>query len=145
MGQTLTKSRPGKPLTKAVALEQARAQIRAEQVHPKERRTSGEDGSNTRDRERWITLPKHLAMYAGEQAVISSGWIWTHRIDRHSARVDSDGVKLIPVHPVCLGPVDALDPNYKPKIRGWVNRLLKGTKPLISCLAQMQAVVVSIC
>ena len=128
MGQTLTKSRPGKPLTKAVALEQARAQIRAEQVHPKERRTSGEDGSNTRDRERWITLPKHLAMYAGEQAVISSGWIWTHRIDRLHSWTDPQGNKHAPVRLVCLGPADALDPNYKPENKGLSQPTAEGDK-----------------
>jgi hypothetical protein len=120
--------KPRKRLTQAEALEQARAQIKEDQARPKPKRVADEDSSGQRDRERWITLPKHLAQYLGEQAVISSGWIWTHRIDRHSARVDSDGVKLIPVHPVCLGPVDALDPNYKPENLGLGQPTIEGDK-----------------
>jgi len=120
--------KPRKWLTQAEALEQVRAQIRAEQFHPKERRTSGEDAPDTRDRERWIALPKHLAQYVGEQAVIRSGWIWTHRIDRIHSWTDSQGNKHIPVRLVCLGPVAALDPHYKPENKALGQSTVEGDK-----------------
>jgi hypothetical protein len=117
-----------KRLTQAEALEQARAQIWAEQVTPKTKRVTDHDSSGPKDREQWIVLPKHLALYVGEQVVISQGHIWTHRIDRRSARVGSDGVKHTPVRLVCLGPVDALDPNYKRENIGPGQRTAKGDK-----------------
>jgi hypothetical protein len=103
-----TRKRP----TQAEALEQARAQIQAEKVSPKTKRATDEVSSSPRDREQWITLPKHLAIYVGEQAVVSQGHIWTHRIDRREAWTDDKGVKHTPVKAVYLGPVEALDPNY---------------------------------
>jgi hypothetical protein len=69
-----------------------------------------------------------MAQYTGEQGVISSGWIWTHRIDRHSATTDSQGTKHIPVKLVCLGPVAALDPNYQREKTGLGQRAPEGNK-----------------
>jgi hypothetical protein len=102
-----------KRLTQTEALQQARAEIQAEQVSPKPKRVADDDGSEPRDRERWRPLPKHLAAYAGEQAIISQGHVWTHRVDRRAGWTDSDGVKHYPCRGVYLGPVDALDPNYQ--------------------------------
>src|SRR5919106_683115 len=89
-----------KRLTQAEALEQARARILAEESSPKPKPATDEDSSGPRDRERWITLPKHLALYPKEQAVISQGHIMTHRADRRSAWVDDKGVKHTPVRGV---------------------------------------------
>ena len=94
------------------------------------KRSTDEDGLVSRDRERWISLPKHLAAYIGEQAVISQGWLWTHRIDRHSATTDSQGTTHIPARLVYLGPVDALDPNYKPENKGLGQSTIEGDKTL---------------
>jgi hypothetical protein len=95
MGKTSRKSKQSKELTRAEALEQARKQMKEDQARPKPRRVADEDSSGQRDRERWIALPKHLAQYMGEQAVISSGWIWTHRIDRIHSWTDSQGNKQL--------------------------------------------------
>jgi hypothetical protein len=107
--------KPRKRLTQAEALEQARRQMKEAEARPKPKRAANDDSVETRDRERWVVLPKHLAAYVGEQAVISSGWIWTHRLDRLHSWTDSQGNKHTPVRLVCLGPADALDPNYKPE------------------------------
>jgi hypothetical protein len=128
MEQPPTKPRRSKRLTQAEALERVRKQMKEAEARPKPKRVADEDSSGPRDRDRWVSLPKHLAQYVGEQAVVSQGWLWTHRIDRHSARVDSDEVKRTPVHPVCLGPVDALDPNYKPKNKGLGQSTVEGDK-----------------
>src|SRR5919106_5758329 len=125
-----------KRLTQAEALEQARAQMRAERVSPKPKRATPRDGvrvtdediSGPRDRERWITLPKHLSIYVGEQAVISQGYVWTHRVDRRAARTDDNGVKRTPVRLVNLGPVDALNPSYQRENDGPGQSLNKGCK-----------------
>ena len=101
-------------LSKAEALEQARLQLREQQARPKDPRAAGGNQSGpARDRDRWIPLPKHLACYAEEQAVISHGSIWNHRIDPYSATVDADGVRHTPVSLVSIGPLAALDPNYQ--------------------------------
>jgi hypothetical protein len=94
--------KPRKRLTQAEALEQARRQIKEAEARPKPKRVADEDSSGQRDRERWVTLPKHLAAYIGEEAVISQGWLWTHRIDRLHATTDAQGTKHIPVRLVCL-------------------------------------------
>jgi hypothetical protein len=129
-----------KRLTQAEALEQVRAQIRVEKVSPKPRwvreRSDGpdgpghstHDGSGQRDREQWITLPKHLSMYVGEQGVISQGYVWTHRVDRRAARTDANGVKRTPVRLVNLGPVDARNPNYQRENNGPGQQTVKGAK-----------------
>jgi hypothetical protein len=137
--------KPRKRLTQAEALEQARRQIKEAEARPKPKRAANDDSAETRERERWVVLPKHLAAYVGEEAVICQGWLWTHRVDRLQATTDTQGIKHIPVKLVCLGPVDALDSNYKPKNKGLGQSTVEGTKLLISCLAPMQAVVVSIC
>jgi hypothetical protein len=123
-----TPVRRRKRLTQSEALEQARAQIKEAEARSKPRRAANDDSSETRDRERWIVLPKHLAAYVGEEAVISQGWLWTHRIDRHSASVDSDGVKRMTVYPVCLGPVAALEANYQPEKPGLGKQTAEGNK-----------------
>jgi hypothetical protein len=115
-------------LTQAEALEQARKQMKEDQARPKPKRVADEDSSETRDRDRWVGLPKHLSQYIGEQAVISQGVLWTHRIDRHSATTDSQGTKHIPVRLVCLGPVAALDPNYQREKTGLGQRAPEGNK-----------------
>jgi hypothetical protein len=120
--------KPRKRLTRAEALEQARKQMKEDQARPKPRRVADEDSSGQRDRERWIALPKHLAQYMGEQAVISSGWIWTHRIDRIHSWTDSQGNKHTPVRLVCLGPVTALDPHYKPENKALGQSTVEGDK-----------------
>ena len=109
-----TLAKPRKRLTRGEALEQARAQIQAEKVFPKPKQIADEERPGPRDREQWMTLQKHLAGYVGEQAVVSQGYIWTHRVDRRGAWTDDNGVKHSPVRAVCLGPAEALDPNYKP-------------------------------
>jgi hypothetical protein len=128
----------------SAALEQVRKQIKEDQTRSKPRGVADEDSSETRDRERWVSLPKHLAQYTEERAVVSQGWLWTHRLDRRHATTDSQGTKHIPVRLVCLGPVAALDPNYEPKIKVWDNGLLKVTKSLILCLAQVPADLVTL-
>jgi hypothetical protein len=120
--------KPRKRLTQAEALEQARARLQEEESSPKPRRARAEDNTGPRDRERWITLPKHLAMYPGEIGVIDQGWIWSHRIDRRAARTDANGVKHTPVRVVCLGPVDALNPNFKHENKRPGQRNAKGVK-----------------
>jgi hypothetical protein len=122
-------SRPRKRrLTQAQALQQVREQIKEAESQPKSKRIDSQDSTETRDRERWITLPKHLAQYVGEQAVISSGWIWTHRLDRLHSWTDSQGNKHTPVRLVCLVPADALDPNYKPEKKGLSQPTAEGDK-----------------
>jgi hypothetical protein len=69
-----------------------------------------------------------LSQYVGEQAVISQGVLWTHRIDRHAATTDSQGTKHIPVKLVCLGPVDALDPSRQREKTGLGQRTSEGNK-----------------
>ena len=54
-----------------------------EQTHSREKKPAF-----PRDRERWLTLPNHLAYYAGEQGVISQGAIWTHRINWGASWID---------------------------------------------------------
>jgi hypothetical protein len=115
-----------KRLTLGAALEQARAQIRGEKVAPKQ--SADEHGAESRDRERWITLPKHLSMYVGEEGVISQGYVWTHRVDRKAARTDASGVKRTPVRLVNLGPVDAPGPNYQRENKGPGQLHAKGAK-----------------
>jgi hypothetical protein len=115
-------------LTQAQALQQVREQIKEAEARPKPKRVADEDSTETRDRDRWVVLPKHLSQYVGEQAVISQGVLWTHRIDRHSATTDSQGTKHIPVQLVCLGPTDALDPNYKPENKGLGQQSVEGDK-----------------
>jgi hypothetical protein len=115
-------------LTQAQALQQVREQIKEAESRPKSKRIDSQDSTETRDRERWITLPKHLAQYVGEQAVISSGWIWTHRLDRLHSWTDSQGNKHTPVRLVCLVPADALDPNYKPGNKGLSQPTAEGDK-----------------
>jgi hypothetical protein len=126
IGRTPVRRR--KRLTQSEALEQARAQIKEAEARPKPKRAANDDSSETRDRERWVVLPKHLAAYMGEQAVVSQGWLWTHRLNRHSATTDSRGTKHIPVELVCLGPVAALDPNYKPENKGPGQSTVEGDK-----------------
>ena len=128
MVTTLPKPKQSKRLTQAEALEQARAQIKETEARPRPKRVAGEDSSGQRDRERWITLPTHLAVYGGEQAVISSGWLWTHRLNRLHSWTDSQGNKHTPVYLVCLGPVDALDPNYKAGNKGLGQSTIEGDK-----------------
>jgi hypothetical protein len=120
--------KPRKRLSKAEALEQVRAQIWANKVSPKPKRATDEESSRPRDRDRWVTLPKHLAAYAGELGVISQGHIWTHRIDRRAARTDANGTRRTPVRLVNLGPVDALDPNYQHENNWPGQRTVKGAK-----------------
>ncbi|HZA23530.1 MAG TPA: hypothetical protein VFA32_13180 [Dehalococcoidia bacterium] len=115
-----------KRLTQAEALEQARERIRAEKEAPKQ--STDKDGSGSGGRERWLLLPKHLSMYAGEQGVVDQGRIWSHRADRRAARTDANGVKHTPVRLINLGPVDALDPNYKRENNGPGQPTAKGAK-----------------
>jgi hypothetical protein len=130
MGQTSRVPKPRKRLTQAEALERARAQLKEAEARSKPKRVADEDDSGQRDRDRWVTLPRRLGEYVGEQAVISQGWLWTHRIDRLHATTDSQGTKHIPVRPVCLGPTDVLDPNYKPKNKGLGQSTVEGDKTL---------------
>jgi hypothetical protein len=123
-----TATKPRKRLTQAEALEQARARLQEEESSPKPRRAKGEDNSGPRDRERWITLPKHLSMYTGEKGVIDQGHIWTHRIDRRAARTDANGARRTPVRLVNLGPVEALDPHYNRENKGPGQQTTKGAK-----------------
>jgi hypothetical protein len=129
---TTTKTR--KRLTRAESLAQARAQLQAEKVSPKPKRVEDEDSPGPRDREQWLVLPRHLARYVGEQAVVSQGYIWTHRVDRRSARTDANRVKHSPVRAVCLGPVDALNPNYQRENNGSGQQTTKGAKTPSSVL-----------
>jgi hypothetical protein len=69
-----------------------------------------------------------LSQYVGEQAVISQGVLWTHRIDRHAATTDSQGTKHIPVKLVCLGPVHALGPSRQREKTGLGQRAAEGNK-----------------
>lgn len=114
--------------TKAEALDQARAQIWGKKVSPKPTPVRDEDSPRPRDRDRWITLPKHLAAYAGELGVISQGHIWTHRVNRRAGWVDANGVKHYPDRGVYLGPVDALNPNYQRENKGPGQLHAKGAK-----------------
>jgi hypothetical protein len=127
--------------SRSEALARARAQIRAERVSPKPKRGtkersdglggsghSTEDNSGPRDRERWITLPKHLSMYTGEQGVIDQGFVWVHRVDRRAARTGRDGVKRTPVRLINLGRVGVLDPNYQRENNGPGGPTAKGDK-----------------
>ncbi len=124
----MVQAKPRK-LTRAEALEQARAQIKEDQARPtKSERAANDDSSEARDRDRHISLPKHLAQFAGEAGVVSQGWVWTHRLDRHSATTDSQGTKHIPVKLVCLGPVAALEPNYQPEKPGLGKQTAEGNK-----------------
>ena len=132
MVNAATKTR--KRLTQAEALDQARARIQAEKVSPKPKRVADEDSLGPRDREQWITLPKHLSMYVGEQGVISQGYVWTHRVDRRAGWTDADGVKHYPYRGVYLCPVDALDPNYQCENKGPGQRTAKGDKTPSSVL-----------
>jgi hypothetical protein len=125
-----TPVRRRKRLTQAEALEQARAQIKEAGPRSKPKRVADEDSSEVRDRDRHVILPKHLAQYAEEQAVVSQGALWTHRLDRHSATTDSQGTTHIPVRLVCLGPVDALDPNFKPGNKSLGQSTIEGDKTL---------------
>jgi hypothetical protein len=115
-------------LTQAEALDQVRAQILAEQVSPKPKRARDADSSGPRDRDRWITLPKHLAIYPKEQAIISQGHLWSHRIDRRAAWVDNRGAKHTPVRLVYLGPVDSLNSNYMPENKRPGQQTVEGDK-----------------
>jgi hypothetical protein len=115
-------------LTQAQALQQVREQIKEAESRLKPKRVADEDSTETRDRDRHITLPKHLAQYVGEQAVVSQGYVWSHRPDWKASWVDDDGVKHTPVRPVCLGPTDALDPNYRPGHSGLSQSTIKGCK-----------------
>ena len=115
-------------LTQAQALQQVREQIKEAASRPKSKRIDSQDSAETRDRERWVVLPEHLSQYVGEQAVISQGVLWTHRIDRHAATTDSQGTNHIPVKLVCLGPVDALNPNYQPEKPGLGKQTAEGNK-----------------
>jgi len=117
-----------KRLTQGEALQQARAQMREHQAWPKPKWINSQDSSDTRARDRHVILPKHLAQYVGEQAVISQGVLWTHRIDQLHASTDSPGNKHIPVWLVCLGPVAALDPNYQPEKSGLGQRASEGNR-----------------
>jgi hypothetical protein len=88
--------------------EKARAEVQKGQ---------GQGSKSERERDmsredRWITLPPHLALYPGEQAVINSSYVWTHRMDRSKSLADG-GVMRVPVRPLCLGTTDVLTP--KPK------------------------------
>src|ERR671919_762379 len=91
-----------KRLTQAEALEQARVRIQAEKVSPKPKQIADEERPGPRDREQWMTLPRHLARYVGEQAVVSQGYIWTRRKDRKGRKaswIDDRGVKHTPTRP----------------------------------------------
>jgi hypothetical protein len=122
------KSTKPKRLTKAVALVQARERIRKDQFQVKAKRSTDEDGSGPRDGDQWLALPKHLAGYVDEQAVLSQGYVWSHRPDWGASWVDDAGVKHIPVRPVCLGPTDALHPNYRPGNSSLSQSSVKGCK-----------------
>ena len=63
--------------------------------------------------DRWVTLPNHLALSAGEQAVVSQGHVWVHRVDWDATWVDERGTKHPPVRGVCLGPEGVLEPPWK--------------------------------
>jgi hypothetical protein len=89
--------------------EKARVEVQREQG-PGKRKSERERDMSREDR--WITLPPHLALYPGEQAVINSDYVWTHRMDRPQSLADG-GVMRVPVRPVCLGTTDVLTP--KPK------------------------------
>jgi hypothetical protein len=121
-------AKPRTRLTQIEALEQARARIQAEKATPKPKRVAGEDSPGPRDREQWITLPKHLSTYVGEQGVIHQGRLWVRRIDRLAARTDAHGVKHTPVRQISLGPADVLDPNYQRKNNGPGQQTTKGAK-----------------
>jgi hypothetical protein len=128
MQQTPTKPKQRKRLTQAEALEQARRQMKEAETRSKPKRVADEDSSEVRDRDRHVILPKHLAQYVGEEAVVSQGVLWTHRLDRHSATTDSQGTKHIPVKLVCLGPAAVLDPNNQPAKSGLGQRTAEGNK-----------------
>ena len=121
-----TKTR--KRLTQCEALRRAREKIQLERVSPKPKRVTDDDSSGPRDRDRWVILPGHLASYAGELGVISQGHIWTYRVDRRAGWVDANGIKHYPDKGVYLGPVDALDPNYKRENNGPGQRSAEGDK-----------------
>jgi hypothetical protein len=114
--QPRPKSKKGKPRVTRQALERAREQIKQAETQPRSKSQGEERGS--RDGDRWITLPDHLARYAGEQAVISSGFVWTHHLDWATCWEDEKGVGHIPVKGVCLGPVEVLTEPEKIKPGG---------------------------
>jgi hypothetical protein len=117
-----------KRLTQTEALEQAREQIRAEKVSRKPQPATNKESSGPRHRDQWISLPQHLAAYPNEQAVISQGHIWTHRVDRRAGWIDENGTKHYPFKSVYLGPADALNPNYQRENKGPGQQTVKGDK-----------------
>jgi hypothetical protein len=106
----MAKSKKGKPRVTRQALEQARAQIK--KGEPQARlKSHGE--AEARDGDCWITLPEHLALYNGEQAVASAGYVRVHRLDQTSAWEDDKDIRHVPVRGVCLGATEVLTPPEK--------------------------------
>jgi hypothetical protein len=96
-----------KRLSKSESLKQARSQLKEDHDIRSPKNVT------TEERDRPIELPSHLAVYPGEHGIISSGFIWTHRADWQVSRIDAVGTKRTPIRQVCLGPVAALEPNFK--------------------------------
>jgi len=102
-----------KRLSKSEALEQARSLLKEDHDIRRPKNVTTEDRAIPRDRDRPIELPSHLAVHPGEHGIISSGFIWTHRADWQASIIDAVGTKRTPIRPVCLGPVAALNPDFK--------------------------------